>query len=188
MPNYIEFDEAAQHLVAAQRIMVIGCSGGGKSTLSMRLCTLLDLEYISFDRDVRWLQGWINREKQEQRRILNTLMRREHWVMDGSSPSTFDIRLPRTDLLIWVRVPRRVSLMGVAQRVRKYFGRVRPDMAAGCPERWPDLEFLSYIWKFEKRSAPVIIRNLDRFGPDVPVLILKSRHEIRCLVEKTAPR
>lgn len=187
MPNYIELHEAAHSLARAQRILVIGCSGGGKSTLSMKLSAAFDLEYVSFDRDVRWQPGWVSRGKADQRRILERLVQSDRWVMDGTSPSTFDIRLPRTDLLIWIRVARRTALMGMAQRVLKYLGTVRPDMAAGCPERWPDREFLSYIWHFEKKSAPAIVRNLQQCGPDVPVLLLHSRREIDRLLRDSGP-
>ena len=47
-------------------------------------------------------------------------------------------------------------------------------MATGCPEPLPDPEFLSYIWNFEKHSAPKILAMLAQYGPDVPILQLKS--------------
>ena len=109
---------------------------------------------------------------------------RDRWVMDGTGPSSFDIGLPRTDLVVWVRVPRHVALAGLAIRVKNHYGTTRPEMADGCPEKFPDREFLSYICHFEKRSAPAIIRNIDRYGPDVPVVVLKSRHEINQLVNE----
>ena len=51
--------EAATHLRQARRIMVIGCSGGGKSTLSRKIATALDLPYHPMDREVFWLPGWV---------------------------------------------------------------------------------------------------------------------------------
>jgi adenylate kinase family enzyme len=85
------------------------------------------------------------------------------------------LRLPRTDIVIWVRLPRVTCLMGVAKRVARYYGTVRPHMASGCPEPLPNLEFLSYIWNFEKRHAPVFIRNFELYGPQVPIFQVKSR-------------
>ncbi len=131
---------------------------------------------------MRWLPGWIERDKNEQRQILSELVQRERWVMDGTGASTFDIRLPRTDLVLWVRVPRRVALLGLATRVLKNYGKTRPDMAAGCAEMLPDNEFLNYIWNFEKRTAPKVIDAIHRYGPDIPVCELRSRRQINELI------
>lgn len=175
MPHLISIPCAAAHLAKANRVLVIGCSGSGKSTLSRRISERFGLAYQSYDRDVLWLPGWRVRDRDEQRALVRDLAGRERWVMDGNTPSTFDIRLPRADLVIWLRVPRRVALMGVARRVFSNYGTVRFDMAEGCPEQLPDRAFLSYIWTFEKRVAPRIIERLDRHGPTVPVVILPSR-------------
>ena len=184
MPTYLpDIEDALPRLRQASRILVIGCSGGGKSTLSRKLSGKLDLPYISMDRDFFWLPGWIKRPKAEERVLIAACVAQDRWIMDGSGPSTFDLRFPRTDMVIWVRVPRRVCLWGLACRVASSFGRVRPEMAPGCPEQLPDREFLSYIWNFERRVSPVIVQMLDRYAPDMPVLTLRSRRDIRALAE-----
>ena len=182
MPSYISHYDAAKVLGNAERILVVGCSGGGKTTLSRKIANILGIQYYSIDRDVRWLPEWKERDKQEQRIILNRLVQNDRWVMDGSGASTFDIRLPRTDLVLWVRVPRYAALLGIVSRVIRYFGTVRPHMAEGCPEPLPDKEFLSYVWNFEEKYAPVFVRYIDLHGPNVPVAILKSHSEIDSLV------
>ena len=183
MPNYITNDVAMTLLPDIDRMLVIGCSGGGKSTLSAILSERYSLKHIPIDKDVRWLPGWVARSKEEQRKRLRKLVQDDKWIMDGTSPSSFDIRLPRTDLVIWIRVPRRVALIGLASRVIKYIGRTRPDMSKGCKEKLPDYEFLSYIWNFEKESAPKVIDQLELNGPSVPVLVLKSRQDVNKFLE-----
>ncbi|MDA7966048.1 hypothetical protein [Ruegeria sp.] len=177
----VSISEAANRLAIADRVLVIGCSGGGKSTLSLKISERFGLEYQSYDRDVRWLPGWRTRDRDEQRKIVADLVNRERWVMDGTTVSTFDLRLPRADLVVWVRVPRRTSLLGVARRVLANYGTVRLDMAEGCPEQLPDWEFLSYIWTFEKRVAPRIVAAVDHIAPTVPLVILRSRREFEAL-------
>ena len=181
LPNYISTESGADLLRTAERVLVIGCSGGGKTTLSLKLAARFKLEYLSLDRDVRWLPRWTERDRNLQREILTELVKRSTWVMDGSGSSTFDIRLRRADLVIWLRVPRHVALRGVAIRVFKNLGTVRVAMAEGCREKIPDLEFLSYIWNFEKIQAPKFIEKIDMFGSDVPVVVLKSHSEISTL-------
>lgn len=182
MPRFVDIDIASSALGDAARVMVIGCSGGGKSTLSRRIARRHGLPLVSIDRDVRWLPGWRERDKPSQREILARQVRRPRWVMDGSGASTFDLRLPRADLVIWVRVPRSVALAGLARRIVRYFGRVRPDMAPGCPEKLPDRAFLSYIWHFERRDAPRFVAALERHAPVTPVVVLRSRRDADALV------
>ena len=182
MPNVITLSEAATVLQSARRILVVGCSGGGKTTLSVRLAEHFLLAYQSLDRDVRWLPNWVVRDEAEQRQIFEQLAAQERWVMDGSGPSSLDIRLPRADVVIWVRVPRRVALWGLFKRVCANYGTVRFGMAEGCKEPIPDREFLSYIWNFEKDSAPKIERGIDVHGPEVPVVMVRSHREMEGLI------
>ncbi len=96
MPNYLEkADDAAAIIAGAQRIMIVGCSGGGKSTLSRKLVRRFGLEYISMDREIFWLPGWQLRPRAEQRERIADFVAGERWLMDGSNPSSFDLRLPR---------------------------------------------------------------------------------------------
>ncbi|MCM2292858.1 AAA family ATPase [Allorhizobium sp. BGMRC 0089] len=184
MVHYVESVEiAAEILKGSNRVMVVGCSGGGKSTLSMRLCKRFCLDFISMDRDFFWLPGWKARAREEQRALISQKITQERWLMDGSNPSSFDLRLPRTDIVLWVRMPRWLCLLGVYRRSMQNYGKTRISMAAGCVEKWPDREFLSYIWNFERKHAPIFIRNFDLYGPHVPVLVLKSRRDVARLLD-----
>jgi adenylate kinase family enzyme len=186
MPNYIAMEQAAEILGQAERVLVIGNPGGGKSTVSAALAERLDLENISMDRDVFWLPGWVLRDRQEQRAILAGMVSGDRWVMDGTGVSSFDLRLPRADLVIWVRVPRLLSLWGVLSRAMKFRGKVRPDMAPACPEQLPDLEFLRYIWTFDQVQTPKVIAAVEEFGPEKPVVAIKSRRDMRRLLALAA--
>ncbi|WFR96728.1 AAA family ATPase [Rhizobium tumorigenes] len=186
-PNYLtDIADVAERIGKASRIMVIGCSGGGKSTLSQYLAARFGLTYVSIDRDILWLPGWAQRDRQEQRRLMAEKAQEERWVFDGTGPSTFDIRLPRTDLVIWVRMPRLLCIWGVTQRWLRWIGRTRPEMAPGCPEKI-DWEFLRYVWTFDDRFAPQVVASLVKNGPDVPVFQLNSRRQMRRLLDLLGP-
>lgn len=174
--------QAAAALGQANRVLVIGCSGGGKSTLAGMISSRFDLPFISMDREFFWLSGWVERSRLEQRALIAESVARERWIMDGNNSGSFDLRLPRTDLVIWVRLPRILCIWGAVTRWLKWRGRTRPEMAPGCTER-VDLEFLSYIWNYEKRHAPFVIRGLAAHSPDVPVVELKSRRDVRELLD-----
>ncbi|ACM26488.1 DNA topology modulation kinase FlaR-like protein [Rhizobium rhizogenes K84] len=181
-PYVVDIETAASILKSAKRVLVIGCSGGGKSTLSQKIGKRFGLSYVSIDRDVLWLPGWKQRDKMEQRKIIAEKILGARWIMDGTNPSTFDIRLPRTDIVIWVRMPRLLCIWGALSRWLKWVGRTRPEMAPGCPEK-VDWEFLQFIWTFEEKFTPRVLAGLAEHGPDVPILQLTSRRQMRALLD-----
>ena len=177
MPTYIDLHRAAALLPSVRRISVAGVSGAGKSTLAQALAARYGLRYVSLDRDMRWLPGWRMRDRAGQKRLHDGFVAEDRWVIDGTSIGLMDTRLPRSELLIWMRPPRASALAGVARRVATQYGRVRSDMAPGCPEKLPDLEFLRWIWQFERRQAPRLVAAVDRIAPDLPVLVLRTRRD-----------
>ncbi len=179
----MRIEDAGPLLASANRILVIGCSGGGKSTLSRKLAAALRLPYISMDRAFFWLPGWKLRPRNESRALMAEAVAGEQWIMDGTSPGTLSVRLPRADLVIWLRMPRLLCLWRVMLRRIRYSGQSRPEMAEGCPEKI-DMEFLRYIWNFERTEVPEILDELHRHGAGVPVVTLRSRSDAEALLAR----
>lgn len=180
--RYVGIAEAADKVSSADRILVIGCSGGGKSTLAQKVAGRFELNYISIDRDVLWLPGWVQRDKPEQHRLIVELAAGERWIMDGTNTSTYDIRVPRSDLVIWVRMPRWLCVWGILSRWIMNRGGTRPEMAPGCPEKI-DLDFFRFVWTWEKVYGRRVAVGLTAHAAGKPVLVLKSRREMRDLLD-----
>lgn len=184
MPHVVSISTAAELLRSVDRISVAGVSGAGKSTLSMRIAEARGLRYVSLDRDMRWLPGWTVRDREEQRRLHDAFVAEPRWVIDGTSVGLMETRLKRSDLFIWLRPSRWIALAGIVKRVTANYGRVRPDMADGCPEQLPDREFLNWIWTFEKTQAPRLITAIDTHAPDLPVCVLEKRQDATDLLRR----
>ncbi len=160
----------------AQRILVIGRSGGGKSTLSQRLASITGLPFVSLDK-AYWLPGWKQPDRSSFHERVGELVAAERWIIDGTGGSTLSIRMPRAELVIWLRIGIARCLMNVMRRVVTGYGQVRPEMAEGCPEKF-NLEFLRYIIEFDRMQTPRIEAALKEFGDDLPLIVLRSRSEI----------
>lgn len=145
----VDIDQAARILEKADRILIMGCSGTGKSTLAQAIASLRGLTYVSMDRDIFWLPGWRSRPRPEAIALIEQAV---------AGP------------------PRHVALRGVISRWLRYRGRSRPEMAPGCPERL-DWKFLRYIWTLERDEAPQFQEMLEQHGRNVPVVTLKSYRE-----------
>lgn len=164
---------------------MIGCSGGGKSTLAQALSDKLDLPYISMDRQFFWLPGWRMRSQDEMRRLVGDAVAGERWIIDGSGKNSLDLRLPRADLVIWLQMARWLCLSRVVARRIRYAGRSRPDMADGCPERL-DPEFLRYIWTFNRIQMLNIWMQIEKYGPQVLVFVIKMPRDVASLLAAVA--
>jgi adenylate kinase family enzyme len=163
-----------------QRVLVIGISGAGKSTFSGALAARTGLPIIHLDTEF-WQPGWKITPRREWRAKVAQLVERESWIMDGSYGSSLDLRLPRADTLLWFDYPRHVCLRRVIWRIATTYGRVREDLAPGCPEQL-DLEFLRFVWDFNTKSRPQIVSMLAEHGQHLqPVVFRRDRDVARFL-------
>ena len=159
------------------RVLVIGCSGAGKSTFTAKLHARTGLPLISLDAQF-WRPGWTMMPRTEWRAKVAELANRDAWIMDGTFDSSLDLRLPRADTVIWFRMPRWRCLARVVKRAVSGYGRVRPEMAAGCPERM-DFDFMRYVWNFDRDQVPAIEQMLARHGSHLSAVIIRRDADAR---------
>ena len=158
-----------------QRVVVIGCSGAGKSTFARILGELTGLPVTHIDQ-LFWEPGWVMAPQTVYLERLGAVVERETWIIEGVNASTLDLRLPRTDLVIWLDRSRWVCLWRVARRIATSYGQVRPDMAPGCPEQI-DFEFFRYIWRFHAAYDHRIQAAIDKHGLGGRTIRIRSDRE-----------
>lgn len=167
---------------AMKRILVVGCCGAGKSVLSRELGKKLGLPVVHLDR-LFWLPGWIERSREAFDALLEEELRRDRWVMDGNFSRTFARRLESADAVIFLRYSRFCCLSGVFRRWIRYFGRSRPDLGEGCPEKI-DLRFLRFVWNYNRVTLPKMEAQLAGRPGFCRLIELRSRREARQFLEK----
>ena len=163
-----------------ERILIIGCSGSGKSTLARELGKKLDLTVVHLDR-LWWTAGWKNVTQEEFDSRLAMALNMDSWIIDGNYSRTMEQRLQKCDTIIYLDFNRWECLLGMCQRVLGNYGKVRPDMAKGCPERF-DWDHLKYIWNYNKNNR---VRNYTWIGKSrhAKTVVLKNRKEVRRFLE-----
>ncbi|MGO8019997.1 AAA family ATPase, partial [Rhizobium leguminosarum] len=77
----------------------------------------------SMDRDFYGFPGWRKRDRSDSDRLSAKSGAEERWIMDGTGRSSFHLRLPRADAVIWMRLPRDACLYGAISIWLRYFGR-----------------------------------------------------------------
>jgi adenylate kinase family enzyme len=126
-----------------QRVLVIGSGGAGKSTLARALGDRLGLEVIYLD-VYFWKPGWVETPADEWQGVVERLLARSSWVMDGNYGGTMAVRFEAADTIIFLDISRWVCLWRVLVRMLRYRGRTRPDLPEGCPEGF-DWEFYKWV-------------------------------------------
>lgn len=159
-----------------ERILIIGCGGAGKSTLARQLGNLTGLPVVHLDK-LFWHPGWVESTKEEIDAKITAALDEPQWIMDGNYNRTLPMRIQKSDTVIYLDFSRFACLMGVAKRVLTTYGTVRPDMAEGCPERF-DLEFLQWVWNFNKNHREKYYRLLNE-TEGIEKIVLKNRRMVK---------
>ena len=163
-----------------ERIMIIGCSGSGKSRLARELKDKLGLPLIHLDQ--LWhKEGWKHITREEFDSRLAMALNMDRWIIDGNYSRTIPQRLPKCDTIIYLDFNRWQCLLGVFQRILLYRGKVRPDMAGGCPERF-DWEFIKFVWNFNKNNRVMNYTYLAQ-AKHAKQIVLKNRREVKAFLE-----
>ena len=156
-----------------RRVLVIGISGAGKSTFARVLGAKTELPVIHLDKEF-WRPGWTQTPRSEWRAKVAELVEGEQWIMEGNYAGTLDLRLPRTDTVVWFDYPAAKCMGRVLKRIVSSYGVVRDDMGPGCPEQL-DWEFLRYVWNFNKIERPKTEAALQTFAPQLtPVMVRRD--------------
>lgn len=159
-----------------RRILVIGPGGAGKSTVARHLGELLHLEVLHLDK-FHWRPGWIEPPKSEWLKTVDKLIARDRWIMDGNFSGSLERRVAACDTVIFLDLPRLLCIGRVLKRKLMYRQQTRPDMAAGCPERL-NLKFLVWIWNYQRRTKPKIVRLLESKADPKKIVWLRSQAEV----------
>ena len=157
------------------KILVIGCSGSGKSTYARALAECTKLPLVHLDR-LYWRPGWTHVSREEFDALLAAELAKPAWIMDGNYDRTLVARLERCDAVVWLNLPRIVCVLGVLRRVALFRGRVRPDMGDNCPERL-DFSFLRWVWNYNSIHRARIQEALAH-APHATVFMVRKRREL----------
>ena len=173
-------------MTTARRIMIIGGPGSGKSTLALALGDRLGLPVFHVDHLI-WAPNWTERDLDRRTREALEIEAQDAWIFEGGGAATFDNRLARADVLIWLDAPVMVRIWRLIFRAWRWRGQARPEMAEGCVERldgnW--LGFLKWVWDTRRQRAAEGARLMEQAGPKG--LHLSSLVEINGFVAELRP-
>ncbi len=162
-----------------KRVMIVGGPGSGKSTLARALGARTGLPVYHMDL-LHWKENWEERPGPEKIPMARAIEAKENWIFEGGISSTYQNRLSRADMLIWLDLPVWLRLWRVTKRLFRYLGRNRPDLPRGCTERLhPEtLRFYKFIWAYRHIQRDKIARLLAAYDGSARIVHLKRPREV----------
>ena len=84
-----------------KRIVILGTTGSGKSTLGAELEKQFGIPHIELDA-LHWDPGWQEAPDEVMRERVKKEVEKESWVMDGNYRITRDLSWTRAEIIIWL--------------------------------------------------------------------------------------
>lgn len=153
-----------------KKVIVIGCLGSGKSTVSRALHNKTGIPLYHLDM-MYWNADKTTVEKSVFLERLSAVLEKDEWIIDGNYGSTMELRMAASDTVIFLDYPLNVCLNGIKER----FGKPRSDMP--WIETEEDSEFIEFIKNYNEQQKPKVLELLKKYG-DKNIIILKSREQV----------
>jgi adenylate kinase family enzyme len=99
----------------ADRVLVYGVTGSGKTTLARKIAERTGLPWHAVD-DLTWEPGWVEVPPDEQRRRIEAICAGERWILDSAYGKWLDVPLGRAELIVALDYARWRSLARLARR------------------------------------------------------------------------
>lgn len=154
-----------------KKVIVVGCSGSGKSVFSRSFAKLSGLPLHHLD-NIWWLEDGTNVSREEFDSQLGGILEREEWIIDGNYRRTMEKRIEACDTVIFFDLPVEICIEGIRERK----GKDRPDMPWKGALEDGDAEFMEYIRGYNEIQRPYVLDLLGRYS-DKNIIVFKSRDD-----------
>jgi len=147
-----------------QRVVVVGASGAGKTTLAQELANRMRVPHVELDA-LHWGPNWTSTPTEILRQRVEAAIAGDGWIVSGNYLKLRDSIWPQADTLIWLDYPMQLVMWRV---VRRTVGRciTGERLWGGNVETWR-LSFFDKesiiawawtTWRKQRRDYPKLFR------------------------------
>jgi adenylate kinase family enzyme len=161
------------------RVSVVGTSGSGKSTVGRAAATRLGVPFVELDA-IFHQRGWVELPEPEFQRRVAELADGDGWVIDGNYSAVRPILRERATLIVWLDLPRWVTMAQVTWRSTTRAALHR-ELWNGNRESWrnvlsrdPTKSMIRWTWTTYTRRRREYAEQMDERW-----VRLQSRRQVR---------
>jgi energy-coupling factor transporter ATP-binding protein EcfA2 len=174
--------DPARSLRGCDRIVLVGRTGSGKTTLARELADVLRVPHVELDGlyfrpDLSTVPLPVLRQRTTE------AMAGERWVTDGNKKAVRDLVWPRADTLVWLDYPLVVSLWRLARRALWRTSDLREQASAGAAGR----PLTSQMWS-AATGVVTALRSHRGQRRLYPELLAEPEHRHLAVVRLRSPR
>ena len=161
------------------KIIIIGCPGSGKSTMTFKLKDKLNYPVLHLDQIYHIdNENHITREELVEK-VEEFAQANENWIIDGNYVSTVEQRVKLADTIVLLDYDTDLCVSNAIGRTKKERG---ADMAKGFDNSKIKDEFIEFIKSFKTNTLPRIMAVLENYT-DKNIVILKNYDEADRFIE-----
>lgn len=156
-----------------KKIIIIGCSGAGKSTFSRKLQKATGIELFCLDA-IYWNKDSSHITREEMRDKQKEILKKDSFIIDGNFRNTLEMRIAQADLIFFFDLPTETCIEGAKNRK---FG--RPEMPCELPV---NEELIDFIKNFNSDAKPKILSLIKMYNKKA--VVFHSRKEADEYIDK----
>lgn len=135
------------------KIMIVGCPGSGKSTLSKKIGNKLDIPVLHLDY-IYHIDNFQHISRDVLKEMVESFVtNNERFIIDGNYGGTMEWRLQFCDTVILLDIDTEICVNNVLARMSE---EDREDMAPGFDNSIMDENFLDFVRNFRNDKIPDI--------------------------------
>ncbi|MCP3025939.1 hypothetical protein [Halobacillus sp. A5] len=168
-------------VVIINRVVILGSPGSGKSTLAKKLGKSARIAVVHMDK-LFWKPGWLQSTREELLAKQEIHLKKSSWIIEGNYSLVWDERLKKADTIIFLDLNRFLCIYRILKRWVLNRGRVRDDLAPGCPDRMT-IEFLHYVWKFPYKKRDQMIKAVLIQQDHAQTIIINNKKAVKQFID-----
>ena len=163
-----------------KKIILIGCPGSGKSTMSFVLEQMLEYPVLHLDKIYHIDNNTHISREELVKQVDSFATNNDRWIIDGNYISTVEQRINLADTIILLDIDTDICVQNAIDRSKKERG---DDMAAGFDNSKLQDGFIDFIKDFKNKSLPKIMALIEKYK-NKNIFIFKNYQEINEFLEK----
>ena len=154
-----------------QRVIVVGTTSSGKSTLAEELSKQFELEFIELDA-LHWLPNWEHLTDQDFRIRVDEATRGTRWVIAGNYSVARDVSWPRAEAVIWLDYRLWTIFWRLWRRTWRRWWTKELMWGTNYERLWPQFK----IWSADDSLFHWLFKTYWRRKREYPVLFAKPEY------------